>query len=37
MISNLSSQLEAQGALDRMDEVMAEVPRVRQELGYPRW
>ncbi len=35
MISNLSSQLEAQGALDRMDEVMAEVPRVRQELGYP--
>jgi pyruvate/oxaloacetate carboxyltransferase len=35
MISNLSSQLEAQGALDRMDEVMAEVPRVREELGYP--
>lgn len=35
MISNLSSQLEAQGALDRMDEVMAEVPRVRAELGYP--
>jgi pyruvate carboxylase subunit B len=35
MISNLSSQLKEQGALDRMDEVMAEVPRVRQELGYP--
>jgi pyruvate/oxaloacetate carboxyltransferase len=35
MISNLSSQLEQQGALDRMDEVMAEVPRVREELGYP--
>ncbi len=35
MISNLSSQLEQQGALDRMDEVMAEVPRVRAELGYP--
>ena len=35
MISNLSSQLEAQGALDRMDDVMAEVPRVREELGYP--
>jgi pyruvate carboxylase subunit B len=35
MISNLSSQLKDQGALDRMDEVMAEVPRVRKELGYP--
>ena len=35
MISNLSSQLEEQGALDRMDDVMAEVPRVREELGYP--
>jgi pyruvate/oxaloacetate carboxyltransferase len=35
MISNLSSQLKDQGALDRMEEVLAEVPRVRQELGYP--
>jgi pyruvate carboxylase subunit B len=35
MISNLSSQLKEQGALDRMDEVLAEVPRVRKELGYP--
>jgi pyruvate carboxylase subunit B len=35
MISNLSSQLRDQGALDRMDEVLAEVPRVRKELGYP--
>jgi len=35
MISNLSSQLKEQGALDRMDEVMEEVPRVRRELGYP--
>lgn len=35
MISNLSSQLKEQGALGRMDEVMAEVPRVREELGYP--
>ena len=35
MISNLSSQLKEQGALDRMDEVLAEVPRVREELGYP--
>jgi pyruvate/oxaloacetate carboxyltransferase len=35
MISNLSSQLEQQGSLGRMDAVMAEVPRVRAELGYP--
>lgn len=35
MISNLSSQLRDQGALDRMEEVLAEVPRVRKELGYP--
>jgi len=35
MISNLSSQLKEQGALDRMEEVLAEVPRVRRELGYP--
>ena len=35
MISNLSSQLKEQGALDRMPEVMQEVPRVRKELGYP--
>ncbi len=35
MISNLSSQLKDQGALERMEEVLAEVPRVRQELGYP--
>ncbi len=35
MISNLSTQLKEQGALDRMSEVMQEVPRVRKELGYP--
>jgi pyruvate/oxaloacetate carboxyltransferase len=35
MISNLSAQLKDQGALDRMPEVLAEVPKVRQELGYP--
>ncbi|MCL5736742.1 MAG: pyruvate carboxylase subunit B [Actinobacteria bacterium] len=35
MISNLSAQLQQQGALDRMDEVMGEVPQVRAELGYP--
>ncbi len=35
MISNLASQLREQGALDRMEEVLAEVPRVRKDLGYP--
>lgn len=35
MISNLANQLKEQGALNRMDEVMAEIPRVREDLGYP--
>ena len=35
MISNLANQLKEQGALHRMDEVLAEIPRVRQDLGYP--
>lgn len=35
MISNLSNQLKEQGALNRMDDVLAEIPRVRQDLGYP--
>ncbi len=35
MLSNLSNQLREQGALDRMDEVLAEIPRVREDLGYP--
>ena len=35
MISNLSNQLKEQGALNRMDEVLLEIPRVRQDLGYP--
>ncbi|OGT19712.1 MAG: oxaloacetate decarboxylase subunit alpha [Gammaproteobacteria bacterium RBG_16_57_12] len=35
MISNLSNQLREQGALNRMNEVLAEIPRVREELGYP--
>lgn len=35
MISNLSNQLKEQGALDRMNEVLEEIPRVRKELGYP--
>jgi pyruvate carboxylase subunit B len=35
MISNLHTQLRDQGALDRLDEVLQEIPRVRQDLGYP--
>ena len=35
MISNLVSQLKEQDALERLDEVFAEVPRVRKDLGYP--
>ncbi|MFA5627534.1 MAG: sodium-extruding oxaloacetate decarboxylase subunit alpha [Thiohalomonadaceae bacterium] len=35
MISNLSNQLREQGALDRMQEVLTEIPRVREDLGYP--
>lgn len=35
MISNLESQLEQQKALDRMPEVLEEIPRVRAEVGYP--
>ena len=35
MMSNLANQLREQNALERMDEVLAEVPRVRRELGYP--
>ncbi len=35
MISNLSNQLREQGALERMSEVLAEIPRVREDLGYP--
>ncbi len=35
MISNLVSQLREAKALDRIDDVYAELPRVRQELGYP--
>jgi oxaloacetate decarboxylase alpha subunit len=35
MLSNLDNQLREQGALDKYDEVLKEVPRVRAELGYP--
>lgn len=35
MYSNLISQLREMKALDKLDEVLEEVPRVREELGYP--
>ena len=35
MLSNLLSQLKEAGAEQRMDEVLAEVPRVRKDFGYP--
>ncbi|MEA4889164.1 MAG: pyruvate carboxylase subunit B [Clostridiaceae bacterium] len=35
MLSNLIAQLKAQNALDRLDEVLAETPEVRKDLGYP--
>jgi oxaloacetate decarboxylase alpha subunit len=35
MISNLRSQLQEQGALDRLDEVLEELPKVRADMGYP--
>lgn len=35
MISNLANQLKEQNALDRMDEVLDEIPAVRADFGYP--
>lgn len=35
MLSNLVSQLIEQKALDKYDEVIAEIPKVRADLGYP--
>ncbi|ADL07951.1 oxaloacetate decarboxylase subunit alpha [Thermosediminibacter oceani] len=35
MLSNLTSQLKEQNALDKLPEVLREVPRVREDLGYP--
>jgi pyruvate carboxylase subunit B len=35
MISNLVAQLKEANALDRLDEVYDEIPRVRKDLGYP--
>ncbi len=35
MMSNLIAQLKEQNALDKLPEVLEEVPRVRKDLGYP--
>ncbi|MCI7401431.1 MAG: oxaloacetate decarboxylase subunit alpha [Christensenella sp.] len=35
MLSNLVGQLKKMNALDRYEEVLAEVPNVRKDLGYP--
>ena len=35
MISNLRSQLAQQGALDRLGDVLAELPKTRADMGYP--
>jgi len=35
MISNMENQLREQNALDKLDEVLEEVPRVRKDMGYP--
>jgi len=35
MLSNLVSQLKQQNALDKFEEVLKEVPRVREDMGFP--
>lgn len=35
MLSNLIAQLKEQKAIDKLDEVLAETPKVRKDLGYP--
>lgn len=35
MLSNLLAQLKAQNSIDRLDEVLGEIPDVRKDLGYP--
>lgn len=34
MLTNMESQLKEQGAADKFDEVMKEIPRVREDLGF---
>lgn len=35
MLSNLVSQLKAQNAMDKFEDVLIETPKVREDLGYP--
>jgi oxaloacetate decarboxylase alpha subunit len=34
MLTNMENQLREQGASDKLDQVLEEIPRVRQDLGY---
>ncbi len=34
MLTNLEGQLKQQSAAHRLDEVLAEIPRVREDLGF---
>ena len=34
MLTNMESQLKEQGAQDKFDQVLAEIPRVREDLGF---
>ena len=34
MLTNMEAQLKEQGAADRMDDVLTEIPKVRKDLGY---
>ncbi len=34
MLTNMESQLKEQGASDKFDEVLKEIPRIREDLGY---
>ncbi len=34
MLTNMENQLKEQGAADRLDEVLTEIPKVRKDLGY---
>ncbi|MDY0207086.1 MAG: sodium-extruding oxaloacetate decarboxylase subunit alpha [Pseudomonas sp.] len=34
MLTNMEGQLKEQGATDKFDEVLAEIPRVREDLGF---
>lgn len=35
MLSNMISQLKSQNSIDKLDAVLAEIPNVRKDLGYP--